>query len=103
MTQIGKAVVGLMTVTFVVHATNPIHQAEAIWCSLEPPLQWRRAISDRREMQIPFIARRRRDQPTVNQCRRCADEPCVQWSGLIRPVDFWIRSSPPAPTASAMF
>ncbi len=35
MTQIGKALVGLMTVTFVVHATNPIHHAEAMWCFLD--------------------------------------------------------------------
>ncbi|COZ22181.1 Uncharacterised protein [Mycobacterium tuberculosis] len=39
--------------------------------------------------------------PTVNHFCRCAAEPCVQVSGLVRPVVCcWIRSSPTAAAAA---
>src|SRR5205823_3484500 len=40
--------------------------------------------------------------PTVNQCFRSADDPCVQVSGFTGPcVSDWIRSSPTAAAASS--
>jgi hypothetical protein len=38
--------------------------------------------------------------PRRNHSTRCADEPCVKFSGAMRPVDMrWIRSSPIAAAA----